>query len=245
MPRHAALTEKANETQSSPSAAQRRKVTQASQTLLWVTSSCRQPQNMLHFLNLCLGRQQQVELVAVVFEVFRHHSRAATGALRLRNCSRSCHCQTLSPFSREWDTQGMACREKDSMSKLEAVMDWKKWIYFFPLLFRKRQIAENKASQQGHLRRQDGSFGALLWSSCGTSEPHEHSRWQGSGSTQAQGHWKPLGYGFVVGYPCITACISSKSPYRLITWEIPLNTVGKHLILGISMAASPVHTAVL
>lgn len=57
-----------------PTAAQRRKMTQASHTLLWVTSNCRQPRNIPHFLNLCLGKQQQLELVAGVFEVFRHHN---------------------------------------------------------------------------------------------------------------------------------------------------------------------------
>lgn len=144
--------------------------------------------------------------------------------------------------------QGLSCSGRDSNRvKMRGHKGQKSGIFFPPLLFRRRQITENNASQWGHLTlgRQHGSFEALLWTSSGTSEPHEHSRWQGSRSTHAQGHWKALGYGSVVGYPCMTVCIPSKSPYKLITWEIPLNTAGKYLIPGINMAARPVHTAVL
>lgn len=225
-------------------------MTQASQTLLWVTSNCRQPQNTPCFLNLCVGKQQQLEFVAMVSEVFRHHN---SGCHRCPQAQKMLHRELplyVKPLFHFHVSgvrlQGMSCSEGDFLSKLETIKDRKSRI-FFSLLFRKRWITENNVSQQGHLAlgREDGGFGALLWTSSGTSEPHEHSRWQSSGSTQEQGHWKALGYGFVVKYPRFTVCISSKSPYGLITREIPLNTAGKYLILGINMAARPIHTAVL
>lgn len=87
--------------------------------------------------------------------------------------------------------QGMSCSEGD-LSKLETIKDQKSGFFFPTILFRKRQITENNVSQQGHQAgRQDGSFGAFLWTSSDTSEPMSIAGGRAQGPARHRGTGRP------------------------------------------------------